>query len=116
MFAENDPAAKILLWTGTALFTLLWVSCHGRMDMALDRIVFHLVDYGSLLPEISRAVQQHVEPPSLISYVTSTLKIAMDAESVVFSQSYAEPELDLRNRQSDTAMVPVQTAAGCSAV
>jgi hypothetical protein len=106
VFAENDPASKILPWIGTALFTLLWVYFHGRMDTALDRIVFHRADYGSLLPEISRAIQDHVEPQSLISYITSALKAAMDAESVVFSQSSAEP--DLRNRQSDTATVPVQ--------
>jgi len=69
VFAEGDPAAKILPWIGTALFTLLWVSCHGRMDMALDRIVFHREDYASLLPEIGRAIKQHVEPKSLLPYI-----------------------------------------------
>jgi GAF domain-containing protein len=87
-----------------------------RMEMAIDRIVFHRADYSSLLPEISSAIQQHTEPQSLISYVTSKLKTVMDAGSVVFSRSYAEPDAALRSRQADTAMVPVQTGTrlfGC---
>jgi hypothetical protein len=57
----------------------------ARGWMYLDRIVFHRADYASLLSEISSAVQQHVEPQPLISHITSALKAAMEAESVVFS-------------------------------
>jgi two-component system, LytTR family, sensor kinase len=78
------------------------------MDAALDRLVFHRPDYGSLLTEIGSAIQQHIEPQSLISYVTNTVQATMVAESAVFSLSNTEPESALRNRQSDTAVVPVQ--------
>ena len=109
VFAEGDPASNILLCIGTMLFTLLWASSYKRMEMTIDRIVFHRADYSSLLPEISSAIQQHAEPQSVISYVTSKLKTVMDAGSVVFSRSYTEPDSALRNRQFDTATVPVQT-------
>jgi two-component sensor histidine kinase len=107
--AAANPAAQILLWMGAVLFTLLWVFCYRRMDAALDRIVFHRADYDTLLPEIGGAIQRHIEPQSLISYVTGALKDAMDAESAAFSQSNAGPDPDSRNRQSDTAAVPMQT-------
>ena len=109
VFTENDPAASILLCIGTVLFTLLWASSYKRMEMAIDRIVFHRADYSSLLPEISSAIQQHAEPQSVIAYVTSMLKTVMDAGSVVFSQLAIEPDPALRNRQSDTATILLQT-------
>ena len=109
VFVEGDPASNMLLCIGTVLFTLLWASSYKRMEMAIDRIVFHRADYSGLLPEISSAIQQQAEPQSVISYVTSKLKTVMDAGSVVFSRSYTKPDSALRNRQFDTATVPVQT-------
>jgi hypothetical protein len=115
--SEDSTAGIAILLIGSALYTLLCMSFYGCLNGALDRVLFRRADYARLVPEISSAIQQHVEAQSLLECLTGKLKTVMEAESVKFLKPGPDDRCELRadsdfgqevERQSDTATVAVK--------
>lgn len=114
--AGRSPAGRAVVLMGSVLFTILWIYFYGRINRKLDCILFDRPDYFSLIPEIGRDIQGHIETESLVNFITAKLQNVMNAESVAFkaenSNSGAAEDngwnrVHAANRQLETAMLPI---------